>query len=488
MIEKEAFKKLLKIEEKLHLWEHQYKDQLLWPIVRGECFEYLSGSVIHEKISVTRGQSTLINILKRIFFFLINAQKLYGGDVILNIFKRIFFFLINSPKLYGNNLIFLMKERQLVKTDNSNFINPYIDLILTEEKKKNYLILESPHLFSDRYKKVTYKKYIPFDLFLLLRLLFKSFLKVGHKERKKIKNKIRKIPKIDAKQKNDLYNNYIRAKGDIFSRIILYKFLRLLNPGAKIYYSPGFMDKINDQNESNINVEVQHSMIPDTNTNYIIPKNKHTKKILENKKMIVFQEQVKELLVNQGYLAKNIILKKHPLLKSFFTNLTKNDFKIKNKKIKVLIIGSAAERQHRMLNDFINQINNLGIANLKYFEIELLFHPKDVHDDYIKSTHVKYSSDNENLYKKLLMADIVVSPGSTVLHEATYFGCFNLILIGKDDSSSNSPEWPCKDYDFYKVVNFKKAGEWIVNHKKFMRTFRKTKGRILVESIANFSD
>jgi len=460
---RETFKKLSKIERNFGLFKLSYNKIPLWIYIRERAMNMVSG------ISRPSGQS-------------ISSQKIN----LFNFIKRFFYFLINSYKLFGNEVIIFTNERHLQRdSEEGKYYNPYVELVLNTDKFRRVLIFEFPTPMTEKYRKIKYNRYLPLDLFLALKQIF-SFLSLFYygRIRKEYNNKLHRANLWDEQDIKEILRFCTSSVYNIKHDGIFLKFIKFLNPRAKLIYScqAGY-DKFPEV------IEVQHGVILDFHPQYIYPKTPAIQNYLKKKKIIVFSEKVKDLFIKGGYLSENIKVTFNPKIRFYFLkNLKKDFFQQDSVPNKILIISDWGGNFHQIFKNFVLDIEK-NKEKLERWEISLILHPteENVYKD-LNLTKVKVFENHEvSLWDLVSEAICIISIASTILEEATYFGCFNIILSDKEfEDQKDYINWLCGDYPHKTIVDPEKFIEWFEKNKSKIISHLPLKKKIMGEYYDNF--
>lgn len=440
--EKETFKKLYEAEKRFDFYKLSYNKIPLWSFPREKASFYMNG---------------FTSFPEQAFAFL----KIRP----LNLLKRITGFFLGFTKIFGNDVIIFANERHLQRIgDGDNFYNQYAELVLTGNQYKKALIFEFPTAMLLTYKKVKHERYLPMDFIVGVKKVF-SFLYLFFYSKIK-KEFYPKIQKADLWQKEDVSKILkfiaIQAYSIKYYSFIL-NIIKLLNPKAKFIYScmAGY-DKFPGV------TEIQHGVIVNVHCHYIFPVMDSTREYLANKKIIVFSQKEKNLLLNNGYSAKNIEIKPNPKIYFQYLFNIKNDFfENKEKPKEIVIIGDFAGNAQATIK---NTVFNIEKNKEKFdgWNVSLVLHPseKNVYKD-LKLSKVKVFENHQvSLWQMLSRALVVASICSTVLEEAIYFGCYEVIIINKAfEDQKLMIDWLCGNYPYKTETLPDDFSRWFLNNK-----------------------
>jgi len=439
--EKEAFERLYEAEKKFDFYKLSYNKIPLWSFPREKASFFMNGFTSFPEQAFAFLKIRLICLLKRIASFIFGLNKIFGNDIIV----------------FAN-------ERHLQWDKSGNiFYNQYAELALMEHQGKKAIIFEIPTSMTEKYKKVKYEKYLPLGFIIVLKkILSFCFLFFYPKIYKEFYPKIQKA---DLWQKEDIKKILkfisVQAYSIKYYGLIL-KIIKLLNPNAKhIYSCMGVYDKFPEV------IEIQHGVIVDVHCHYIFPVMDSTREYIENKKTIVFSEKEKKLLVNNGYSAKNIEIKPNPKVYfQFLFNIKRDFFEEQVRTKEIVIIGDFAGNAQATIK---NTVFNIEKNKEKFdgWNISLVLHPseKNVYKDLQLSKVKVFENQDVSIWQMISNAICVVSICSTVLEEAIYFGCYEIILINEAfEDQKLMIDWMCKDYPHKTIIFSHEFSEWFISN------------------------
>lgn len=439
--EKEAFERLYKAEKEFDFYKLSYDKIPLWSFPREKASFHMNGFTTFSEPAFAFLRIRPLNLLKRIISFFFGLNKIFGNDVII-----------------------FVNERHLQRIGKGDiFYNQYAELVLKEHPQKKVIIFEVSTSMSTRYKKTKYKKYLPLDFIIVLKKVFSfSFLFFYPKIYKEFYPKIQKA---DLWQKEDVKKilKFIAVQAySIKYYGFFLKIIKLLNPNAKYIYScMGVYDKFPEV------IEIQHGVIVDVHCHYIFPVLDSTREYIENKKTIVFSEKEKKLLVDNGYSAKNIEIKPNPKVYFQFLFNIKNDFfeeQVRPKEI--VIIGDFAGNAQTTIK---NAVFNIEKNKEKFdgWNVSLVLHPseRNVYKDLQLLKVRVFENQDVSIWQMISNAVCVVSICSTVLEEAIYFGCYEIILINEAfEDQKLMIDWMCKDYPYKITIFSHEFSKWFTSN------------------------
>jgi len=447
---REAFQNLYRAEKEFGFYDLSYNGIPLWIYPRENASFFMNGVTSFPEQAFAFLRIRPINLLRRCARFFIGLNKIFGNDIIIFVNER--------------HLQWSEKE--------NNFYNQYAELVLEGGVYKKALIFEFPTSMTTKYKKTKYKKYLPLDLIIAIkRILSPCFLFFYPKINREFYQKIKKANLWQEKDiKKILRFSAMQAYGIKYYGIFL-RLIKLLNPKAKLIYScmAGY-DKFPEV------IEIQHGVIGDYHCQYIYPLVPQIKEYLQNKKIIVFSDKIKKLLTDNGYLAENVEVRPNPKIYFYFLkNVKKDFFKQVSEKKEIVIIGGFGGNIQETLKNFILNIEK-NKEKFENWDVSIVLHPseKNVYKNLrLKKVQV-FENQEVSLWEMLCNAVCIASVCSTVMEEATYFGCFEIIIPNKDlEDQENAIEWLCGDYHYKTIVSsddfpkwFKDNEEKIINHWK----------------------
>lgn len=444
---REGFRKLYKAEEKFDLFNFSCQGIPLWMYARDKALMITSG------FNSYKGQSTAF-------------QKI---DFI-NLVKRIFYSLINFYRLFNNDIIVFTNERHLDKDlKTEKYYNPFAELVLSMNGNfKKVLVFEFPIPMTLKYKKINYERYWLLDPLLFLRQIFSPLsLFYYSRIKKEFSPKLRLANLWEDSETKKILKFAAYSAYNINFYAIFLKIIKFINPKAKIFYScMGGYDKFPEV------IEIQPALILDFQSQYIYPQTLAIKNYLKNKKMMVFSQKTKELLLAKGYIEENVSVIDNPKIRFYFLKNLKKDFFEKKKEFdkKIVIIGNWGGGTEEIFKNLVLDMEK-NKEIFKNWEISMVLHPtqKNTYKK-LNLTKVKIFENHEvSLWEMLSEAVCTVNIASTVLEESTYFGCFNIILKHKSFEDQNDYiELMCKDYIYKTVVVPEEFVDWFKNNKKLI--------------------
>jgi len=459
--EKELFEEMSKAEDTFDLFSLSYNGIPVWFYVR-------------ERVS-----------------YILGGQKFLLGKTgkinVLNLIKRIFVFLFNLGKLFDNEVIIIANERHLQwDGEKQRYYHPYVESILAMHHFKKVLVLEFPIFMTQKYKKVEYDRYLLLDLFLSIKHVLSPLFCLFYRKRAKQEyyHKLCSADIWSGREIKEILKICCQGIYSILSYGIFLRILKFLNPKVKLIYScMGGCDKFLEV------VEIQHGMIYDLHYEYICPQTSSVKNYLKRKKTMVFSERIKKLFVDNGYLPENVTVIPNPKIHFHFLRNFKKDFPLRQNLAlnRILIIGTADYPQEQIMKNLLFDIERKK-KKLENWEISLLLHPaeKNIYKD-LNLTKTKIIENKEiSVFKLLSDALCVIAIWSTVLGEAKYFGCFNLILSNNAPSHEYLIDWLCGDYPYKVIVSPDKAVDWFKENEEKIINQRQEKKKIMEDSYNYF--
>ncbi len=408
---------------------------------------------------------------------------------VLNLLKRIFVFLFNLGKLFNNETIIIVNERHLQwDKEKEKYYHPYVESILAMHHFKKILILEFPHFMTQKYKKVEYDRYLPLDLFLSIKQVFFPLFYFFYKKRadQEYYNKLCSAALWSDREIKGILEMCYQAIHSILSYGVFLKILKFLNPRAEFVYScMGGADKFLEV------VEIQHGVIHNLHCQYIYPQTSSVRGYLRRKKIIVFSKKIRKLLVDNGYFPENITATPNPKVCFHFLRNFKKDFFLKQNLTpnKILIIGAPRDYQQQVTKSLLFDIERER-KKLQNWEISLLLHPGEINIyKNLNLTKTKVIENKEiSVFRLLSDALCVVAMYSSVLEEAKYFGCFNLILSSYNEQSDQEHliDWMCGDYPYKVIISPDKAVDWFKENEEKIINQRQEKKKIMEDSYNYF--
>jgi len=234
--------------------------------------------------------------------------------------------------------------------------------------------------------------------------------------------------------------------------------------------------------------EIQHGLILDFHAQYIYPKIPALNDYLRQKKMIVFSNDIRDLLIDRGYFSENIKTAPNPKIYFYFLKSLEKDFFQKKLSPKILIISDWGGNFQKIFRKIVLEIEK-NRKRFKDWEISLILHPteENVYED-LNLTKVKVFENHEvSLWGILSEAVCIIGINSTVLGEATYFGCFDIILKDKElEDQKYYIDWLCKGYSHKAMVPPEEFIEWFeINEQKIINHLS-TKKEIMLKHYEKF--
>lgn len=401
-------------------------------------------------------------------------------------FSRAIVFFSKFRALFGNEVIIFANERHLEMIKKTGkYYHPYVEMVIDLEKNnKKFLVLEFPNAMRKIFQKVGYQRYLPMDFILMLKQSF-SFLAFFWS----FPVKKRLLPALLASRLWDSRSikEILRIGGYSAYNITFYwfflRFLKLLNPKLeRIYSCMGAYDKFPEV------VEIQHGVIHDFHHQYIFPPVKTLGPYLSNKINIVFSERIKNLFIDNGYSGKLITVLPNPKIAFYFKFNGDSEKGLLTSKKKITIIGDWGGNLKNVFEILISSIEH----NERLFsgwEINLILHPtQENHYQNKMPKKVRVFENHQiSVWESLHDSLCVLAVNSTVLEEATYFGCFSGIIL---DTTMEDQEyyidWLCGDYpykDYFKPEDFAK---WFSDHESMLVFHLPKKVRIMDDNLYKF--
>lgn len=434
--EREAFQKLCQAEKEFDFYKLSYNKIPVWSCSREHAFFYINGTTSFKETISASFKINPINLLKRIASFAFGLNKIFGNEIIIFANER-----------------HLEEERQ-----SNNFYNQYAELILEKNSGKKTLIFEFPAFMTTKYKKTNYEKYLPFDFIISIKKIFSFCSLFFHlKIKKEFYLKIKKANLAEEQDIKKILKFASRQAYSIKYYGIFLKIIKLLNPKAKqIYSCMGALDKFPEV------TEIQHGQITEFHCQYIFPEALQIKEYIKNRKIIVFSDKVKEMLLLNGYLNQNIKVMPNPKIYFYFKkNITEDFFEKPISKEMVIISGFTGTIQETTKNFVFNIEENKDKFN--DWNISLVLHPSEenIYKN-LKLTKVKVFENHQvSLWKMLSSSLLMATIVSSVIEEAIYFGCFEIIIENKEmEDQDISVNWLAGDYPYKVKIPFDEFSEW----------------------------
>jgi len=418
---------------------------------------------------------------------MINGVNDLGGQTdgfikmnFLNILGRIFYFFLKLPHIFANDVIIFTNERYLgLDKKSGKFFNSMAEAVIVDSHAKKPLIFEFPSFTTLKYKKTKYKSYIPLDFFLGLKeaFLFLSFF-YKPKIKKEFFLKLTKSGLWTEAEVKKLINLLSHYAYDISCYAIFLNLIKLLNPRAKLVYScvAGY-DKFPDV------VEIQHGLIVAFHAQCFFPLGYSIKEYVENKKTIVFSEQAKKMFLENGYTKENTVILSNPKVAVYFLNNINEEFlerQKKSSKNRVVIISSLGDVPSILKKVLLDIEKNK--EQLEKWDFSLVLHPseKNTYRD-MGLTKVKvFENYQVSLWEMLAESLCVVVIASSVIEEATYFGCFEIIL--KDETMEDQKDYInslAGNYPFKDIVLPQEFVKWLLANEKKIIMHRNKKVELM---------
>ena len=148
---KEGFKKLADLEVQYDLFSIFYEGIPLWLYARDRALNIISGITSYEGQSISSHAIRPVNLVKRVFYCILNFYKIFNNDIII-----------------------FTNERHLEKDlQTGEYYNPFAELAVRQNPNaKKFLIFEFPIPMTVKYQKVNYQNYMLLDVFLFFRQIF----------------------------------------------------------------------------------------------------------------------------------------------------------------------------------------------------------------------------------------------------------------------------------------------------------------------------
>ncbi len=406
----------------------------------------------------------------------------------LNVLGRIFYFFVKVPCFFGNDVIIFSNERYLdLDKKNGKYFNSMAEAAIADSHAKRPLIFEFPSFTTKKYKKTKYKNYVPMDFFLLLNKIF-SFLSLGYtwKIKKEFFCKLNSSGLWTDSQAQELVKFMSHCAYNINSYNFFLQIIKLLNPEAKLVYScvAGY-DKFPDA------VEIQHGLIVDFHAQLFFPGVDSVKGYVKNKKTMVFSEQAKKMCLSHGYTDKNTVILPNPKVSVYFlSNINRQFFESQKKanENKVVMIGSLGNVPN-ILKKIILDIER-NKERFKDWDFSLIMHPSEKNT--YKSMSLQkvkiFENHQASLWDLLANSLCIVVVASSVIEEATYFGCFEAIIL--DETMEDQADYIkalAGNYPFKEVVRPEEFMGWFSRNKQKIILHRNAKIEIMEKNYDYFS-
>jgi len=382
----------------------------------------------------------------------------------INLFKRFIRFFLGLNKIFGNDIIIFANERHL-QWDNreNNFYNQYVELALEGNLDKKPLVFEFPAFMTTKYKKVSYERYLPLDFIVTVKRIL-SFIRLFFypKIKKEFYPKIKKSGLLQEKDIKKVIKFAALQAYSINYYGIFLKIIKLLNPRAKLVYScMGAFDKFPEV------IEIQHGRIDDVACQYVFPNMAPIREYVKNKKIIVFSEEIRKILIDNGYSPQNVKVRPNPKVYFYFLKNIQKDFFDKKVGLKeMVIIGGFAGTIQETIKNFVLGIEK-NREKFKNWNISLVLHPseKNVYKN-LGLTKVKVFENHEvSLWEMLSRAVCIASVTSSVIGEAIYFGCFEIIIANKETADQEAMvNLLCGDYPHRTIIEHNNFPQWFENN------------------------
>lgn len=404
----------------------------------------------------------------------------------VNLLKRLFYFLVNIYKLADNDLIIFTNERHLQKSPREGgYYNPYAELVLEKKKAKRALIFEFPTPMTSKFRQAKYPRYLPLDFFLVLKQVFSPLARFyARKVKQEFGPKLFQANLWSKEAREELLRFTVWSAYNIKVYYLFLRFIKALNPKAKLFYSCiGGFDKFPEV------IEIQHGVIHEIHSQYIFPQTSAILPYLKSKKTIVFSQRVKDLFVRNGYLPENIEVEPNSKIKFYFREtLGPRSQSLPLSSKKMVIVSDWGGHQHQIFKQFVLEIER-NKELFQGWEIPLVLHPteKNVYKG-LNLTKVKVFENHQiSLWQELAQALCMVTISSTVLEEAAYFGCFDIVLEDKEFLDQKTYlDWLIADYPHKVAVAPNRFIEWFKENKERLISHFPTKKKIISENYQRF--
>ncbi|OGZ64143.1 MAG: hypothetical protein A3A98_04150 [Candidatus Staskawiczbacteria bacterium RIFCSPLOWO2_01_FULL_40_39] len=462
---KEGFKKLADLEVQYDLFSIFYEGIPLWLYARDRALNIISGITSYEGQSISSHAIRPVNLVKRVFYCILNFYKIFNNDIII-----------------------FTNERHLEKDlQTGEYYNPFAELAVRQNPNaKKFLIFEFPIPMTVKYQKVNYQNYMLLDVFLFFRQIFSPLSLFYYRKIKKVFEPKFKASGLftESEIKELLRRCYYSAYSMVCYGIFL-KFIKATNPHAKLIYScMGGYDKFPGV------IEIQPALIIDNQSVYIYPETKYTQNYLKTKKMIVFSEHAKDLLAKNGYTQENISVQGNSKIKFYFIKNINDTILKKVEKVdnKIVIIGNWGGSFLKIIKNLVLDIEKNNEL-FKNWDISLVLHPAE--DNTYKKLHLTkvkvFENHQVSLWGMLSEAVATINIASTVLEESTYFGCYNIIL--KDIKFSDQTDFVnalCGSYPYKAIVDPEKFIHWFEENQSNIKNHAIQKNKIIKENYEYF--
>lgn len=424
---------------------------------------------------------------------MINGVNDLGGQTdgfikinFLNILQRLFYFFLKLPQLFGNDVIVFSNERYLdMDKKSGKYFNSMAEAAIVDSHAKEPLIFEFPSSTTLKYKETKYKSYVPMDLFLAIK---EAFLFLAFFYRPKIKKEFfSKLTEsslwteTDVKKLINLLSHYAY---DISFYSIFLNLIKILNPRANLIYScvAGY-DKFPDV------VEIQHGLVVPFHAQCFFPLLDSVKEYVKNKKTIVFSVEAKKMFLSNGYTDKNTTVLPNPKVSFYFLNNIDRQFFENSKKLNLnhVVMISSLGNVPDIFKKLILDIEK-NKEYLKEWDFSLVMHPseKNTYGQMALSKVKVFENHQVSLWDMLARSLCVVVIASSVIEEAKYFGCFEVIL--EDEAMEDQKDYVqslAGSYAFKNMVKPEEFIEWFFANGKSIISHRAKKLELMEKNYVN---
>jgi len=454
---KEASAKIWEAEERFDLFAYKCHNIPLWIYPRIKALNMING------VNDIGGQT---KAFIKINFF--------------NVIGRIFYFIFKFPCFFGNDVIVFSNERYLdLDKKNGKYFNSMAESAIAHSRGKSSLIFEFPSSTTRKYRKTRYKNYVPMDFFFAVREIF-SFLSFFYAPRvkKEFFLKLTSSRLWTDFQVQELLRFIARSAYNINFYNFFLKAIKFFNPKAKLIYScVGGFDKFPDV------IEIQHGLVVDFHAQCFFPQTDSVKDYVKNKKTIVFSEQARKMFLLKGYADKNTILLPNPKVSVYFLNNIDRNFlesQKKSNKNHIVIISSLGDVPN-ILKKLIADIEK-NKEQLKNWDFSLVLHPseKNTYNGMGMSKVKVFENHQVSLWDLLANSLCVIVVASSVIEEAIYFGCFEIIIL--DEAMEDQKDYVkalAGDYLFKDMVAPSEFIKWFMANRENMIMHRAKKMELM---------
>ncbi len=444
MSKRQALERLAQLEIELNLWERQYRSTPLWLYGRLPCMNTLAGVTLHWR--------------QHQIHFRGLVRRLVQG------FRSI------RHRFSGRTDMVVLNERHLSFDHHAGHEFHYIiDALRLPDG--SYSLHEYPNYFSTRSCRTEYgNQYHLLDLWVLVKAGF--VVAMQPLVRRRITRWFADLRRHFSPQDcRTIFTAISMGYAHLIFDDAMLRILKRLNRSLRtVYTCMGFFTNSVD-NSSGIDViEIQHGIIPPDHVMYVLPINRYTRPFLRSKKMVLWDDKTRQMLVDHGYEQSNVTLLPRSRLKVYlqrnraavqrFLQHSRSD----DKEVRLLVVSQGDQMTARAISAFLDTLAAGTSDQTITVQTTILLHPNQAKSPFDDWPEVLVEKNRGQLYDLLLAADAVVGTYSTVLGEASDFHNFVISLTDESRNCDYCVQWLIGDYEDKLVDRPREAAGWLLAH------------------------